>query len=464
MVLLQVHPVRLTIVELEGDARYTLSREVPMTKTDSVAEEKRLWRLSRTTAIVIIAVVLLVSLVIVKPSAPERIVLLTGPEGTGYHELGKRYEEFLEKQGLQTDVQVTRGGFDNVKQLVAGAEDAVAFAPSNIEHVIGDKEDTSHLVTMGSIAFEPLWLFSRSNLEVGRIPDLAGLRVATGAQGTVVNYVARHLIELNEVSDQVEIQPSEGQNPETVAEALADGRIDAAFAMGGPTSPAINRMLMDDSISVISFSRADAYQALDPGIAKVVAPEGVFDLARNNPPEDLALLAATTNLVTLESLYPSVAPLMLKAAAAIHGEQRIFTEDDTFPSAAHVSLPLHRGAARYYEQGEKGLSKFLPYNMTRWLNHLGFVVLPLLTLAFVLVKAVPLVLKIWSNMQLVGLLKRLESVEKAHAAGGDRKKLLADLDVIDQKSANLFVPRSAVHDYIDFRQFLHDMRDRVEGS
>ena len=29
---------------------------------------------------------------------------------------------------------------------------------------------------MGSIAFEPLWLFYRSNLEVRRIPDLAGLQ------------------------------------------------------------------------------------------------------------------------------------------------------------------------------------------------------------------------------------------------------------------------------------------------
>jgi hypothetical protein len=26
----------------------------------------------------------------------------------------------------------------------------------------------------------------------------------------------------------------------------------------------------------------------------------------------------------------------------------------------------------------------------------------------------------------------------------------------------MFVPRSTVHDYIDFRQFLHDMRERVE--
>jgi TRAP transporter TAXI family solute receptor len=434
-----------------------------MTQLDSVNKERRLLRLSRTTAIAVIAIVLLVSLVIFKPAAPKKIILLTGPEGTGYHALGQRYAEYLEQQGLQTELRATLGGFDNVQQLAAGAEDTVAFAPSNIEHVIGDSEDTSHLVTLGSIAYEPLWLFFRSDLEVRRIPDLAGLRVATGADGTVVNYVARHLLEMNRVTDQVDTLPSEGQTPEAVADALAEGRIDAGFGIGGPASPLINRMLTDDRVSLLSFERADAYQALDPGIAKLVAPEGIFDLARNIPSEDLALLAATTNLVALDNLYPSVVPLMLEAASAIQSEQRIVTAGESFPSADHVSLPLHRGAKRFYDQGETGLSKYLPYKVTRWLNHLGIVVLPLLTLAFVLVKIAPMVLKIWGNIQLVGLLKRLEAVEKADAAGGDREQLLADLDLIDQKSAKLFVPRSTVHDYIDFRQFLHDMRERVGG-
>jgi hypothetical protein len=221
---------------------------------------------------------------------------------------------------------------------------------------------------------------------------------------------------------------------------------------------------MVDGVSVLSFERADAYQALDPGIAKLVAPEGIFDLARNIPTEDLALLAAATNLVTLDNLYPGVVPLMLKAAAAIHSQESIVTAGESFPSATTVSLPLHRSADRYYDQGEKGLSKILPYKVTRWLNHLGFVVLPLLTLAVILIKIIPATLKIWSNIQLVGLLRRLEAVEKADAAGGDREQLLADLDLIDQKSARLFVPRSTVHDYIDFRQFLHDMRERVEKA
>jgi len=263
-----------------------------MPENTSTTKEDRFWRLSRNATFAVIAIVLLVSLVIIKPAAPDKITLLTGPEGTG--------------------------GFDNVKRLAAGADDTVAFAPSDIEHVVGDSVDTSHLVSLGSVAYEPLWLFYRSELEIRRIPDLAGLRVAAGAKGTVVHYVARFLFDLNGISDQVEIQPSEGQTPRTIAKALVEEQIDAAFAMGGPTSPAIKDLLVDEDLGVLSFERADAYQALDPGITKLVAPQGIFDFANNIPPEDLVLLSATTNLVTLDSFYPAFIPAPSRCCSGQH--------------------------------------------------------------------------------------------------------------------------------------------------
>ena len=127
-------------------------------------------------------------------------------------------------------------------------------------------------------------------------------------------------------------------------------------------------------------------------------------------------------------------------------------------------MPLEPSAKRYFEQGEKGLSKFLPYGVTRFLNHLGFVVLPLLAAALILIKTVPLLLKLRATITLMGYLKRLESVEKACAAGGDSSELLTRLNELDRVSAKMVVPRSRVHDYIDFRQFLHDMRERVKNK
>ena len=67
-------------------------------------------------------------------------------------------------------------------------------------------------------------------------------------------------------------------------------------------------------------------------------------------------------------------------------------------------------------------------------------------------------------MRLRRLFRQLESIEKAHAAGQDKSKLIAELDRMDQATATLYLPRSIAHDYVDFRQFLHDMRERIRES
>jgi hypothetical protein len=154
--------------------------------------------------------------------------------------------------------------------------------------------------------------------------------------------------------------------------------------------------------------------------------------------------------------------MLLVTAENVRQRSTTFSTPLTFPNSEHITLPLDSAARRYFRQGTTGLSRFLPYKVTRFLNHLGFLVLPLLTAAIVLLKFVPAGLRIWGRLRLRGLLKQLEAVEKGHAAGDDASKLLADLARIDRVSATMFVPLSTAHDYIDFRQFLHDMRERVE--
>ena len=104
------------------------------------------------------------------------------------------------------------------------------------------------------------------------------------------------------------------------------------------------------------------------------------------------------------------------------------------------------------------------YKVRRLVVHFGFFVIPVLTVVVVLLKVVSTMLRLWGELQLNRLFKRLEAVEKGHAAGADKSELLGELDRVDRASAKLFVPRSVLHDYIDFRQFLHDMRERVAES
>jgi len=435
-----------------------------MTTHDTVAREQKAASFSRKLGIAVICAVLVVTLVIMKPAAPDKLILLTGPENGAYHAMGERLANELRQRGLETEIRVTGGGFDNLGLLAADPNGTVAFAPSNMENVVDDSVDTDDLVSLGSIAWEPFWLFYRAEHEISDVPDLAGLAVSTGPSGTVVNFIATEMLRVNDVLDRVEIPASDGQTPENVKESLLDGRIDAAFAAGSPAAPIIRDLLAREDVSVLSFERAAAYEARFPGIATITIPRGVIDLGQDLPSGDLALLSVTTNLVALDDLYPAAVPLLLEAVAQADTRRRLTTKAERFPSGDNTSLPLDRAATRYYEHGEKGLGKVLPYKVTRWLNHLGFVVLPLLALTVLLIKIVPVGMKIWGRVHLMSMLKVLEEVEKGSAAGADPKELLDKLDDLDRRTATIFVPRATLHDYIDIRQFMHDMRERVADS
>ena len=60
-------------------------------------------------------------------------------------------------------------------------------------------QDTD-LVSLGSLFFDPLWIFHHSDLALRQIPDLKGLRVAVGEEGSGTKILSMQLLELNGVN------------------------------------------------------------------------------------------------------------------------------------------------------------------------------------------------------------------------------------------------------------------------
>jgi TRAP-type uncharacterized transport system substrate-binding protein len=434
-----------------------------MPNDESVHREDRVHKIfTRTTIGIIVAVFILVSLIF-KPGAPNEVVLLTGPEGSSYHALGRQYERVLERSGMTARVVETAGGLDNIRRIAAGSNDTVAFAPSNTERA-AENLDVSHLESLGSVSYEPLWVFYRDGLEMENIRDLAGMKLATGSRGSVANFLARKILEANDIGDQVTHVDADLDDPQSVTDLAYQGPFDVVFITGSHESPIIAALIATDQFELMSIERADAYAARSPGLVKLVAPQGVFDLADNVPSEDSQLLSTTTTLVADKDLHPAIVPFMLRAASEIHGGEFMFGNHGAFPNRLDISLPLAPAAARYYDQGESGISKAFPYRIARWINYLGLVVIPLLVVAVFVVKVLPVVLKAWVTIRLSRLYKQLEAVEKADAARRPRTELLTMLQEIDDASAGIFVPRTKLPEYIDFRQFLHDMRDRIASG
>ena len=408
-----------------------------------------------------IALTLAFSLIVLKPAAPKEITLLTGLEGSNDHELGMDLAASLEEEGLHVNVQSTSGGTENLHLLIAGADNTVALVPSSLEKVLSESKDTSQLVSLGSVTFQPLWLFYRNDLHIQRVSDLAGHKVALGHEKSAVGYASRFLLDINRIANQVESDTVLDQNPAAVSGALQKGDIDAVFAIGKSSSAYVSALLSDEGIAFLSFDRADAYRSLSESISKIRVPEGVFDIARNIPSRDMTLLTVTTNLVTIDTFNPAAVPVLLEAVSRVDSQHEAFEVDRSFPNAKNVTLPLAKAAIRYYNQGKKGLSKVLPYKVTRWLNHLGFVVLPLLTIVVVLLKILPLLLKVQASIKFNRFYKKLEMIDKFCASGADPLLIHREVDLLDKATADFSVPRSMREQYLNLRQLLYDLRDRL---
>ena len=67
------------------------------------------------------------------------------------------------------------------------------------------------------------------------------------------------------------------------------------------------------------------------------------------------------------------------------------------------------------------------------------------------------------ELRLLGFYRRLQRIEKA-APHGDTDTLLTELADLDRESLRLWVPRRAEASFFEFRQNVHDLRERLSAT
>ncbi|GEM_PF-1640992 len=222
-----------------------------------------------TPLVLLVVVGFVVAYRFVDPAPPGAIVLATGPEGGAYAALGEAYRERLATFDVEVELRQTAGSAENLALLRDQAVD-VAF----VQGGVATDTDRQTIESIGSLFYEPLWVFLRSGVEAERLTDLTGRRVSVGPAGSGTSEVATRLLERNGRTgdlDDLAIEPS--------AEALLAGEVDAILLTAGAESPLVRRLLLSDSVPPFSFrSDFDLAQAIveadriEREVAEVEAP------------------------------------------------------------------------------------------------------------------------------------------------------------------------------------------------
>ena len=194
---------------------------------------QRYWRYFSIGGTVVI--LLGASVFIMETLPPRTIVMATGAEGGANYELGVRYREILAQAGVTLQLRPTAGGLENLA-LLRDSQSRVSVG--FIQGGTTTKKESPDLESLGTVFYEPLWLFYRSEIG-GGIQALRGRRLSIGPEGSGGRALALELVKRTKIDSIVgELL---GFTPQVAAEKLIAGDIDAAFigdCLGFPRSPA----------------------------------------------------------------------------------------------------------------------------------------------------------------------------------------------------------------------------------
>lgn len=354
------------------------------------------YMLATAWPIVLVTLVgLIVAYQFVEPEPPRRMTISTGGESGAYYAYARRYAAVLAAKGITLEVRTSAGSYENLARLESGEAD-IGFVqggivPQNLDaDASADDEEEKrprHLRSLGSVAYEPVWVFYRGPERVDRLYQLDGRRVAVGEDGSGIRGLALQLLEANYIKpDSPHLLSLAGLQ---AAEALQRGQIDAAFIVAAPEAPVVQVMLRSPGLHVVSFRQADAYLRLFPYLSKIVLPAGVVDLVRDVPPHDTVLLATTANVIVRDDLHPALASLLLQAMSEVNGKGGFFQKAGEFPTYKDQSFLLAADAQRYYQSGPPFLQRYLPFWIAVLVERLFVLILPLIMLSLPLLKFAP---------------------------------------------------------------------------
>ena len=398
----------------------------------------------------------------VEPAPPKVVKMTTGSETGGYFKFGQRYAELMKAQGIKLEIATSAGSIENIKRL---NDPATGFKLGLVQGGISNSELSPDLVSIGRVFLEPLWVFHRAADRVERLSDLKGRRLAVGADGSGTRQLAETLLKSNQVTiENSRLAPLSGQN---AVDALLESEVDAIFLAFAPEAPLIQQLLRDDRLQLMNFVQSEAYTRLFPYLTHVVLPQGVVDLEKNIPPQDVSLVAAQAALVARKDLHPALAELLVDAATAVHSKGSVFQRLKDYPKGIDPEYPMSEDAERIYKSGQPFFRRFLPFWLANFIERMIVLVVPLATIFIPVFKLVPWLYQWRINQRLLYWYGQLKALEKRTGPGRSAQIMAEhhhEIDRIEEAVSRIPVPLRYSDKLYELRGAIDLVRSRLTSQ
>ena len=281
------------------------------------------------------------------------------PTGTYYAYGGIIGQYITNGAGVTVNAVSTGGSKDNIQGIDVGdyqlgtvQSDVMHYAWNGTRSFEEDGKIESFRTVAGLYA-EAVQLVT-ANADIKSVADLKDKKVSIGAPGSGVYFNAMDVLAAAGLSEK-DIKP-QYQNFDESADALKDGKIDAAFIVAGAPTPAITELSMTNAnVRIVP---------IDGDIAEKLMKDNTFysvykipaNTYKNQTEEVLTVTVKATLIVSASAGEEEV----YKLTAAIFDNIEAITKEHA--KGAELSLqnatdgltvPFHAGAAKYFK--EKGI-------------------------------------------------------------------------------------------------------------
>ena len=393
----------------------------------------------------------------VHSAPPGTITITSGPEGSLFYTNACKYAALLRAQGVNLKILPSRGSLENLQRLANGN------VPVDVGFVQGGvtNETASQLVSLGSVAYQPLLVFYRGGT-VETLAGMAGRRLAIGPPGSGTRNLVLTLLKANGIQSGGTNRFLDWDAP-TAAQGLLAGNVDAVFLMGEDASAAIMRqLLLAPDIQLLNFPQAEAYTRRFSYLSVLKLPQGGIDFGKNIPAHDIYLIGPTVELIARPALHPALSDLLLQAAREVHGKPSLLQHKGEFPAPLEHDIPLSDDATRFYKSGSGFFYRHLPFWLASMTSRILVAFVPMVVILIPILRSIPHLYRWRNQTRIYRWYRALLALERELLKEPDaarRQTLHKRLDEIEREVNKLKVPAFLADQFYSLRSHITLVRE-----
>ncbi len=281
-----------------------------------------------------------------------------GPTGGTFNYFANGFAIYIPRveSDIRASAEGSGGSVENVRRVSSGDFDfglsyAVDMGLANIGQLPQDERKYENIRSIGYLFGAPGQLIVRANSDFKSAKDLKGRRVAVGNAGSGAATAAERFFRHIGVWDEMRPQ---FLGYSAAASAFQDRQIDAFWVLVGYPNASVIEAATQVNIRLIDIGKdaeeSDFYDAY--AYAGMSIPQGTYP----NMEADAHVFQDSTIFITRDDVDEDVVYRMTKAIWSkeglaymrqAHSAAREMTMEQNFKNA---SMPLHKGAARFWEE------------------------------------------------------------------------------------------------------------------